>query len=221
MNTLQIYDYFDAHTHLEHNYCPGIFAVRSYRAGIEAPNTKCYSIGIHPYDVLNVNCERLDISKLNSTEILAIGEIGLDFRFNETVPQQLIIFKQQLNLARNMALPVVIHCVKAFEQTLAILQKEGAERFMFHGFNSSIQNAQKILNAGGYLSFGSKLLYNSSLQEVFKQVVELNASRILLESDESENVIPQLYGLGTKLYGSISPNFNEQIKQNFITFYNL
>ena len=92
---------------------------------------------------------------------------------------------------------------------------------MYTLINSSIQNAQKILNAGGYLSFGSKLLYNSSLQEVFKQVIELNASRILLESDESENVIPQLYGLGTKLYGSISPDFNEQIKQNFITFYNL
>ncbi len=134
---------------------------------------------------------------------------------------QIQLFKNQLLTAQLYSLPVVIHCVKATEQTLAILQQADCRDFMFHGFNGSINNAKKVLSAGGFLSFGANLLTNTNLQEVFRQVAQSDITKILLESDEVEGVIPQLYDRGAELISATQQSFMLQIKQNFTTFYNL
>lgn len=223
MNSLQTYDYFDAHTHFVPRSCSKTFAVRSFRAGIETPNTEYYTIGVHPYDALNdtTNHNMADFNT-NDGMILAIGEIGLDFRFTETLRLQIKVFEQQLEFAITHSLPVVIHCVKAYPQTLRLLEKHGCKRFMFHGFDSSLTNAQKIINAGGYISFGAKLLKYNLLQKVFQTITTIAPSHILLESDEAQGTLPQLYEMGAKLSKSNDPHeFNKLIKHNFKTFYNL
>jgi len=216
VNPLQIYNYFDAHTHLEPANWSETFAMRSFRAGIETPDTEHYTIGIHPYDVLNHNT--LDFNKYDG-KILAIGEIGLDFRFHKTISQQIKIFQKQLEFAKEHSLPVVIHCVKAYPQTLSILRKHGCKHFMFHGFDSSLNNAQQIINAGGYISFGAKLLTYRLLQKVFQTIIDISPSHILLESDEEPGVLSELYKIGTKLSGGNELRFNKLMKNNFKTFY--
>ena len=203
--------------------CSKTFAVHSFRAGIETPNTEYYSLGIHPYDVLNdsVSLEVIDFSAYKG-KIIAIGEIGLDFRFNTSIQTQISVFEKQLEFANTHSLPVVIHCVKAYPQILNTLKKYDCKRFMFHGFDSSLTNAQHIINAGGYISFGAKLLKCNLLQKVFKEVVATHPSRILLESDEEQDILPTLYHLGSKLSDDYTEQqFNQLIKQNFKTFYNL
>ena len=218
MNQLQRYEYFDAHTHLESNSYSKTFAIRSFRAGIETPDTECYTIGVHPYDVENQSELKFDEYE---GKILAIGEIGLDFRFAQTIKLQIRIFEEQLKTANSRSLPVVIHCVKAYPQTLHLLKKHGCKSFMFHGFDSSLKNSQNIINDGGYISFGNKLLINRLLQKVFTTTIATNPSCVLLESDEKAGIIPELYNVGAQLSGLDQTTFNDIIKQNFKTFYNL
>ena len=118
-------------------------------------------------------------------KVVAIGEIGLDYYRNHCPhDQQQKAFRQQLALARQCKLPVVIHDRDAHDDVLTILREEKAEEIggVLHCFSGDIQMAKACLDLGFYLSFTGTITYpkNDALREVIRQVP---TERILVETD--------------------------------------
>lgn len=146
----------------------------------------CYAaLGFHPQDVKADWKEQWSVIEKaireHSNELVAIGEIGLDYYWDTTFKaEQQEVFRLQLALTEELDLPVMIHNREATEDTLTILRGSHA-RGVMHCFNGSKETAQLLLNMGYYLGIGGVLTFkNCKLSETL-EVVPLE--RIVLETD--------------------------------------
>jgi len=146
------------------------------------------AIGTHPHDARLYDDEVEEKIKnlLNNERVIAWGEIGLDFHYdNSPRDVQVDVFKRQLRAARDCDLPVVIHTREAEAETIEILQTEyeaAPRRGVFHCFSGSLQLAQKAIEIGFMISFSGIVTFKKAdeLREVAKQVP---LDRLLIETD--------------------------------------
>jgi TatD DNase family protein len=146
------------------------------------------AIGTHPHDArLYDDAAEARIKTLVTSErVIAWGEIGLDFHYdNSPRDVQVEVFKRQLRAARECDLPVVIHTREAESETIEILKShyEGAERRgVFHCFSGSMELAQRAIELGFMISFSGIVTFKKAdeLREVAKQVP---LERLLIETD--------------------------------------
>ena len=143
-------------------------------------------IGIHPHEVKNIDDLTYESLKeiSRADKVVAYGEIGLDF-FRNLSPRDVQIkrFGEQLELASELALPVVIHDREAHRETLNILKEwKGNRRGIIHCFSGDYEMAKKCLDMGFYISIPGTITFQKSekLQEVVKNVP---IDSILLETD--------------------------------------
>jgi TatD DNase family protein len=151
------------------------------------------AFGIHPMhaDVaVESNLSRL--AALSATAV-AIGEIGLDPSYAVPMECQERAFREQLRLAVNLGLPVLVHCRHAFQRTLHILQEEGAYRVggIMHAFSGSLEMARQFLQLGFVISISGMLTRNNSVR-LPKVVRELQLEDLVLETD-APDMTPQRY----------------------------
>lgn len=143
------------------------------------------SIGVHPHDAGKIGHKTYDDLKelAGHKKVVAYGEIGLDF-FRNISPQakQIEKFGEQLNLARELDLPVIIHDREAHDQSLQMVRASGIHRGVFHCFSGDYAMAKRCLDWGFYLSVPGVVTFSKSktLQDVVKQVP---LSSLLLETD--------------------------------------
>lgn len=145
------------------------------------------AVGWHPQDAVTMRPEDLDwIAELcRHDKVVAIGEIGLDYYW-DTSPQdvQQSVFRQQIGLARNLQMPIVIHNRDAHADVVRILREEHAEEVggVMHCFSGSWEIAKQCLDLGFYISFGGPITYKNAKQpkEVLSQVP---LDRLLIETD--------------------------------------
>lgn len=144
------------------------------------------AIGLHPDEVGCLNEERFDILKkqCQDEKVVAVGEIGLDYYWdNESHEVQKKWFVRQLELAREMELPVIIHSRDAAEDTLKIMKEHARGlRGVIHCFSYSKEMAEEYVKMGFYIGIGGVVTFKNGkkLKEV-AQAVPLE--RILLETD--------------------------------------
>ncbi len=193
--------FINLHTHKFSNLSDVIEVVNQYPWEFNAsvPN---YSIGIHPWYVDENRLEAdLEIikEKLQLTGCLALGECGLDKRIEIPLDLQISVFKKQLELVKETQKPIVLHCVAAYDEVIAIKKEMKIENPMIiHGFSKNEQVAQTLLKNGFYLSFGKYLLRNPDLEKVFTFAPE---NQILLETDTIEESIYQVYEKAAAIKG--------------------
>lgn len=158
-----------------------------------------YSIGIHPWYIVESRIESdlvMIESKLALENCLALGECGLDKRIETPMALQTAVFKKQLALAQKHKKPVILHCVAAFQEVIAIKKEMNiAVPMIIHGFSKNEATAKQLLENGFYLSFGKYLLRNPELKFVFKVVPN---NRFFLETDTVEESIDEVYALAAK-----------------------
>lgn len=157
------------------------------------------SVGLHPWFLKNytlTQCADLLMDVVNLNNVLAIGEIGLDRAIDTPLSTQIQYFDAQLNIARAVQKPVIIHAVKSYSDIMPFLKKTKVP-FIFHGFTGNIQQAKEMLKYNAYLSFGKSLL-NDKHQEVFAQIPN---NRLLLETDVSTIEISRIYELAAHAKG--------------------
>jgi len=162
----------------------------SSRASVELARTYTgiyATVGVHPHDAATVTPEVLDeLAQLATADkVVAIGEIGLDYYRNHCPhDQQQKAFRQQIALARQCQLPLVIHDRDAHDDVLTILREEKANEIggVLHCFSGDSEMAKACLDLGFYLSFTGTITYpkNDAIREVLKQVP---TERILVETD--------------------------------------
>ena len=144
------------------------------------------SVGIHPHEAKtwqdDVTRDTI-IKYTKEKKVIAIGETGLDFYYNYSPKEiQLFVFKEQIKIAKEVSLPLIVHTRDAFNETLEILRKENAERGVFHCFTGDLQAAKEGLKLGFYISFSGILTFKNAdnLKEVAK---EIPLNKTLIETD--------------------------------------
>jgi TatD DNase family protein len=143
-------------------------------------------LGLHPCDVKANYKEELDsISKeIAQRKVYAIGEIGIDLYWDKsTLSIQQEAFRTQIDWAKNLGLPIVIHCREAFDEIFEILNelKDDKLRGIFHCFSGTLEQAHKVIGLGFYLGIGGVLTYkNSGLDKVLQDV---SLDHLVLETD--------------------------------------
>ena len=211
--------FFNLHTHQSSNQEGVLELVNQYPQEFDAsiPN---YSIGIHPWHIVEDRIdEDLEIieSHLIDGKCLAIGECGLDKRIEIPMALQQMVFEKQLALAEKYRKPVVIHCVAAFQEVIAIKKKMAISvPMIIHGFSKNKETAEQLIANGFYLSFGKYLLRNPELELVFKSIPK---DRLFLETDTIEEGIAAVYELAAKYRNIELEEMTAIINANFDTVF--
>ena len=144
------------------------------------------AVGIHPENCGGCTAGDLDAIRAlaQQPKTVAIGEIGLDYYWAENPPRdfQQQVLRQQLALARELALPVIIHDREAHADTLAIVREFPGVTGVFHCFSGSPEMARELLKMGWYLGFDGPVTYkNARRAPEVAAVTPLD--RMLIETD--------------------------------------
>jgi TatD DNase family protein len=145
------------------------------------------AVGIHPHDAKDVTADMLtELKELARNEkVVAIGETGLDFHYDfSKQSDQERAFAAQLQIARELNLPVIIHSREAFDETMDILVKHGSgnRRIVFHCFSGSAEQAKIVLEHGFYISFTGVVTFKNA--EAIRRAAKIvPMDRLMLETD--------------------------------------
>ncbi|MBQ5653569.1 MAG: TatD family hydrolase, partial [Alistipes sp.] len=142
----------------------------------------------------------------------AVGEIGLDKACEVDFEQQSAVFKAQLRLAEQYKKPVVVHCVRAFEEVMNALEKFALRTVIFHGFIGSREQAERAVKKGYYLSFGARTERSKKTIEALRATP---LDRLFVESDEAETPIEEIYALVARLRGLEVEELAAEVSQNY------
>lgn len=154
---------------------------------VQAFPENCFPmLGLHPCSVKDDFILQLNIieKEILKHKIVAIGEIGLDLYWDKTTFEiQKEAFLIQANWAKELALPIVIHCRDAFDELFDLLEKLKDDRLfgIFHCFTGNLQQAKRAIDLGFLLGIGGVVTFkNSGLDKVVEQI---DLKNIVLETD--------------------------------------
>lgn len=201
--------HFNIHTHRKKKN--ELFILNS---GTCASEKNPFSFGIHPW---NASANHYDFESRNFYEIiknpfcLAIGEIGLDRLKGPAMQIQIECFLKQLEISESYQLPVILHCVRAWDEMKKIHQALAPkQQWIFHGFNQP-KILQELIKRNIKISIGPSILTNKYLQEAIQYVP---CDFLFLETDDSSYEISEIYKFVSKLKNKSLESLEEQIEQN-------
>ncbi|MGO5053264.1 TatD family hydrolase [Lachnospiraceae bacterium LCP25S3_G4] len=144
------------------------------------------AVGVHPDEVGDLNEETFKWLKeqYSNKKVVAVGEIGLDYYWdNESRDLQKMWFVRQLDLARELNLPVIIHSREAAADTLQIMKDHASGLGgVIHCFSYSVEMAQKYVDMGFYIGLGGVVTFKNA-KKVKDVAKEVPISKIVLETD--------------------------------------
>jgi TatD DNase family protein len=146
------------------------------------------AVGIHPHEAAQADeaaIEEIERLATTSARVLAIGEIGLDY-FRNLSPRddQIRVFRRQLDLARRLGTPVLVHCREAHADVLEILRQEGARDVggIMHCFSGDVAVARGCLDLNLLISIAGPVTYPNARK--LPEVVKLTPmDRLVVETD--------------------------------------
>ena len=144
------------------------------------------ALGVHPDEVSELTEEDYQWLKksIYKPKIVAVGEIGLDYHWNDNKEQQIEWFEKQMDIAREAELPIIIHSRDAANDTYEVMKANKADEIggVIHCFSYTKEMAREYLNMGFYLGIGGVLTFKNA-----KKLVEVAEyaplSSIVLETD--------------------------------------
>ena len=144
------------------------------------------AVGYHPENCAPYTDADLDILRrlAQHPKVVAIGEIGLDYYWEQNPPKefQQAVFRAQLALARELDLPVIVHDREAHADCLAIVKEFPGVRGVFHCYSGSVEMARELWKLGWYTGFDGPVTYKNARKTV-EVAAEVPLERLLLETD--------------------------------------
>jgi TatD DNase family protein len=195
MNTIP---FIDIHTHLNRiesetiivqNICPGDgFAAFSGR--------NFYSVGLHPWHLKtpdeNNEMMKMVEDALEFDHVCFVGECGLDKKIDIDFEEQKRVFRVQSFIAEEFKRPLIIHCVKAYNEVLEMLQQLHPEMpWIIHGYQGNVQTTQQLGKRRIMFSFGKSLFDDNS--KSIESLKCLPMEKIFFETDEFEGNVEDIY----------------------------
>lgn len=204
----------DIHTHK--NNCSGAIINTSIK-DFSPQSGMFYSLGIHPWDINKTHLENdlqlIENIIINNSQILAIGECGLDAGIDIPLDKQLYILEQQIILSERLHKPLILHCVRRSGEIIKLYKKYKPKMaWIMHGFRSNENVANEIISKSNiYLSIGEK--FNNKSLEIIPD------NRILIETDESNIGIDKICSIVASVRSQSTEVLFKNIKHNIINIF--
>lgn len=198
------------------------------------------SLGFHPHEAQGV--EENDYSILEETirknpkQIIAVGEIGLDFYYNFSERKiQEDVLRNQIRLAKIVNLPVIIHCRNAYSEIIQLLHSEDVEwnRILFHCFSGSFKEALELIERGAYLAFGGTVTFKKN-EKGQKIAASIPINQLFIETDSpyltpvpyrgkrnEPSYVPFVYEKVAELKHIPVPELSKALYDNFHHFFHI
>lgn len=214
--------YLNIHTHFPTN-SPDSIAVQSEALVPQSTPKEAVaayaSWGLHPWYLDGWDWETAAaqlLERANAPNVIAIGECGLDKVVKTDWARQLAAFRVCLHTAQKLEKPVIVHCVRAYEEVLACWKSLSQPRptLIFHGFDKHPQTAKMLLAAGCFLSFGGALFKPNSHAAAALRDTPLE--RLFLETDYDPSLsIQTVYARAAALKGLEVGELEDGVVLNF------
>ena len=199
--------FVDVHTH-RRNTSAGVISVsnfsqKDFENSDFTEGSLLASVGLHPWFLTKENYEN-DFDKISqrvkNQHVVAIGECGLDKLKGEDLAFQTAVFEAQIRLAESVSKPVLIHCVRAFSEVVAVKKRlKPKVPLIIHGFNKNGKVLAELLHHDFFISIGASILSKkesntdslsrlhgkSSFTEMMHKIP---FDRLFFETDDAENV---------------------------------
>jgi TatD DNase family protein len=230
--------FVDIHTH-RRNVSAGVISVtnfsqKEFKNGLYTEGSSCASVGLHPWFLTEDNFEK-DAGKLsqliNNQEVITIGECGLDKLKGENLAFQTQAFEAQIRLAESVGKPVVIHCVRAFGEVVAVKKRlKPSVPLIIHGFNKNQNILNELLSNDFFISIGAAILPKKGVSRIsgwqnapytegsfFSDVLKkIPLDRLFFETDAADNVaISEIYDAAATVLGMDVTDLKSIIYKNF------
>ncbi len=143
------------------------------------------TIGVHPHEAAEAEPDYIEQLRALAAnpKVLAIGEIGLDYHYDFSPRDvQREVFARQLELARELELPVAIHMREATQDTLAILREHKMTRGVMHCFSGSAETAEICVDMGLHVSFTGSVTFKNA-RKVVEAAAVVPMDRLMAETD--------------------------------------
>jgi TatD DNase family protein len=161
-------------------------SIRSLRLSEKYSGMVYPALGIHPWNV-NVLKEneleetlKLISEQSQNKSVVAIGEIGLDYKYETIWEKQLMVFDKMLRLAEKLVLPVIIHSRGTTAQIVDMLPSYNLKRVLLHWFSHPMSALSKAVDRGYFITEGPPVAYSNGIREVVRKVP---LSNFLTETD--------------------------------------
>jgi TatD DNase family protein len=201
------------------------------------------ALGIHPWNVKELlpneieDTIKLILDSQQQGNVVAIGEIGLDYKYVKGGKQELLktqyeVFYRMLQLSEKLSLPAIIHSRGTTPEILDMLHSYNIEKVLLHWFSSPIELLPKIVDCGYYITEGPPTVYSSQTQDIVRRVPLTN---LLTETDgpvryfkppfegkmTTPAFIPQIVEAIAEIKNMPKGEVAEQICKNFSNFFGI
>jgi TatD DNase family protein len=189
----------------------------------EIETTAYCSVGLHPWHVNEKTLANdLDLVQQAATKenVLAIGEAGIDKVIVTKLDIQRKAFLSQIEIAKEVNKPMIIHCVRAYDELLSFRKNSNHKKsWIIHWYNASKETGFDLVEKACYLSFGHMLFNESS--KAFKTFLEIPLESIFLETDDADVTIEEVYKKAADLKEIKIVDLQKQINKNFFTCFGI
>lgn len=179
-----------------------------------------YSAGLHPWHILGNNADEclLEIEKAGCDKrMIAVGECGLDRLISTDFEIQKSVFRKQIDIAEKLQKPLIIHCVRAMNELIAIKKQSPPKvPWILHGFTGNQDITRNLIRHGFYFSVGEPMLKDQRKYSSFR---EIPTDRLFLETDDRNISIQNIYLLAAQIREIDQVALIESIFYNFKTVF--
>lgn len=142
------------------------------------------ALGLYPIDALKMSDkiidEELEIMRLNAGRIVAIGEVGIDFKETDDRERQVKIFEKIIDLAKEIDKPLIVHSRKSEKEAIEILEKKGAKKVVMHCFNGNFKLVARIIENGWKITIPTNVKNSEHFQQI---IMRTPITNLLCETD--------------------------------------
>ena len=215
--------FVNIHTHIAE---PEINLIQIVNLDLErvCPEQGYYSYGIHPWTVDKADFQVEKVfailgERLQSPNVIALGEAGLDKMHKDSFEKQTTVFERQIDLSEALQKPMILHDVKSHNEILALRKKHKAKQpWILHGFNGTEQDIQQLTGQGLYLSVGESMLHSE--RKISKSLKSIPLDLLFLETDMAEIGIESIYKAAANLLEMDLSALQTRIFANFAALWN-
>jgi TatD DNase family protein len=185
------------------------------------PESNYFSVGIHPWYLQNYqHLTGLLFEYVKSANNIAIGECGLDPFSEFSMDIQKEVFITQVKLAEKFQKPLIIHCVKAYNELIVIKKNsKSSVPWVIHGFNTNKKILEECLKNEMYISVGNNLIMNKSKN--YDIIREVPVNRLFVETDEANSSILFVYKQLATILEIPMDYLKEKVYLNFLKVFKL
>ena len=177
-----------------------------------------YSVGLHPWHIKTSeeNNEMLvQVEEaLEFDHVIFVGETGLDKRSETDFEEQIRVFEAQAFMAEEYSKPLIVHCVKAYNEVIEIHKKMKPKMtWIFHSYNGSVEMTRQLANQNFLFSFGELLFLPGTKAIDSFRILPLN--KIFFETDEYDGEVEHMYKQGARLKNISEEEIEMAVWDNF------